>query len=51
MEIINEFESQMGYKINFSFSDRRKGDLAAYWSDVSKANNELKWYANLKKLR
>ena len=49
MEIINEFESQMGYKINFSFSDRRKGDLAAYWSDVSKANNELKWYANLKK--
>lgn len=47
MEVIKSFEKINGIKINYKFSERRKGDLASVYSDVNKINNELGWKAKL----
>ena len=43
LEVINCFKINSGLQLPFKIKDRRKGDLAAYWADVSKAKKELDW--------
>ena len=45
-EIINEFESSTGSKINYEIVDRRKGDIAISIADISKAKEFLGWSPN-----
>lgn len=45
IEIITSFEKATGKSIPYSFSERRPGDVAACWSDPSKAMRELNWSA------
>jgi len=44
-EVIHAFESVAGRKIPFRIVPRRAGDMAAHWSDPSKAELELDWRA------
>ncbi len=43
LEIVNSFETINGIKINYEFSNRREGDLDAFWADPSKAMKILGW--------
>lgn len=45
IEIIKAFERVTGQAIPYRFTERRAGDVAASWSDPSKAHHELKWKA------
>ena len=46
-EIIKTFENVSGVKINYKIGPRRVGDVSEIWADVSKAEKELKWKAQL----
>ena len=43
LELISCFESVSGKKLNFRIGERRKGDIAKCFADVSKANELLNW--------
>lgn len=43
LELIQAFEKVAGVKLNYSFKDRRAGDVIQVYADRSKATNELKW--------
>ena len=43
LELIKSFENVTGNKLNFKIGDRRKGDVAECFADVSKANKFLNW--------
>jgi UDP-glucose 4-epimerase len=45
IDIITSFEKATGKSIPYSFTERRPGDVAACWSDPSKAMRELNWSA------
>lgn len=45
LEVISTYEQQSGKPIPFEVADRRPGDVAANWADVSKARDELGWSA------
>ncbi|MBO4555756.1 MAG: GDP-mannose 4,6-dehydratase, partial [Elusimicrobiales bacterium] len=45
LEIVRAFEKASGVKIPYVIDPRRPGDLAAYYSDPSKAERELGWKA------
>lgn len=45
LELVKEFEIASGKKIVYSITDRRSGDVAECWADVSKAALELGWRA------
>lgn len=45
LEAITAFEKASNLKINYEFSHRRAGDLAAFWADARKAEMELNWKA------
>ena len=45
LELIKEFEKSNGLMIPHKFALRRDGDLPSYYSDATKALNELKWFA------
>jgi len=47
LEVVKAFEVISGFKINYSFEDRRKGDVVSAFADTSKANNVLKWKSEL----
>jgi UDP-glucose 4-epimerase len=47
LDIISAFESENEVKINYQFSPRRDGDLAAYWADASLAKQLLGWETQL----
>ena len=46
------FEEISGKKLNYKFSERRKGDIKEIYADTRKANRILKWKAkfNLKNM-
>ena len=44
-EIINCFENTNKLDINFSYSQRRAGDVESIYADVSKINKQLNWYS------
>ncbi len=41
LELISAFERVNGVKVNYSFAERRPGDIAACYADPSKAKREL----------
>ncbi len=45
LDIINNFEKVNGIKINYKIAPRRAGDVAACFSNPSKAEKELDWKA------
>ena len=45
IDIINAFEKVNGVKVPYVITGRRPGDAAQCYSDISKANKELKWKA------
>ena len=47
LEVIHAFESATGQKLNYSIGPRRPGDIEQIYGDVSKAERELSWKADL----
>jgi UDP-glucose 4-epimerase len=47
MEVIRTFEKVSGLKLDYRFTERRKGDIEKVWADTSLANSELGWKAEL----
>lgn len=47
LEVIHTFERVNNIKLNFTIDERRKGDIEKIWADPTKANNILKWKAEL----
>lgn len=47
LDMVNSFEKATGKKVPYKITDRRPGDIAACYSDPTKAKNELNWVANL----
>jgi UDP-glucose 4-epimerase len=45
LEVIAAYERQSGRPIPYDVVDRRAGDVAANWADVSKAQRDLGWAA------
>jgi UDP-glucose 4-epimerase len=45
MEVIGAFEKACQHEIPYQIMDRRPGDAAISYADPTKANRELKWYA------
>ena len=43
LEVLNEIEKQIGYKINFEFTDRREGDPSIVISRSNYDSNILNW--------
>ncbi len=46
LEVIKTYEEESGRPIPYEIVDRRPGDVAASWADVTKARKELGWSAN-----
>ena len=47
MEVIHAFEQANGQKLNYTIGPRRPGDIIQIFGDVSKAERELSWKAEL----
>lgn len=45
MELVAAFQNATGREVPYEVTDRRPGDAAAIWADVSKAKEELGWVA------
>ena len=45
LDVVKNFEAATGVKIPYAIKDRRPGDIAACYSDASKAKAELGWEA------
>lgn len=47
LEVVKTYEEESGRPIPYEIVDRRPGDVASSWADVSKARDELGWQAKL----
>ena len=47
LEVIHAFESATGVKLKFNIGQRRPGDVEQIYGDVTKAEKELQWKAEL----
>ena len=47
LEIIAAFEKSTGVKLDYRIGDRRAGDIEKVYGDVSKAESQLGWKAEL----
>jgi UDP-glucose 4-epimerase len=47
LEVVKTYEEASGRPIPYEVVDRRSGDVASSWADVSKAREELGWEADL----
>ena len=47
LEVIKAFEKVTNQSLNYKIVDRRVGDIIEAYADISLANNELKWKAEL----
>jgi len=47
LELIAAFEDRLGAKIKKEFKERRTGDAAQYYADITKANRILNWEPSL----
>lgn len=47
LEVVTTFEEVIGIKLNYSFSERRKGDIESAYANTTKANSILGWKSEL----
>lgn len=47
LEVIESFERMSGVKLDYSFAERRAGDVEKTYADTTRANTELGWKALL----
>lgn len=47
LQVINAFEESTGVKLDYKIGPRRAGDVEQVWGDVTKAEQELNWKAEL----
>lgn len=47
LQVIDAFGKSTGVKLNYQIGPRREGDIEKVWGDVSKAESELNWSAEL----
>lgn len=47
LEVIRSFEKVSGKKLPYRITGRREGDIVAAYADTTKANEELRWRAEL----
>lgn len=47
LQMINTFEAVTGQKLNYTIGNRREGDIAQIWADVTFAQEKLSWNASL----
>ena len=47
LEVVNTFEEVSGVKLNYSFAERRAGDIISAYADTTKANTVLGWKSEL----
>ncbi len=47
LEVVKAFEESTGVKLDYKIGPRRAGDVEQVWGDVSKAEKELNWKAEL----
>ena len=47
LEVVNTFEQVTGVTLNYSFVDRRDGDIISAYADTTKANTVLGWKSKL----
>ena len=47
LEVIKAFEESTGVKLDYKIGPRRAGDVEKVWGDVTKAETELNWKAEL----
>lgn len=47
LEVVKAFENVNSLKLNYKIGARRSGDIEKIWADCHKANNVLKWRAEL----
>lgn len=47
LQVINEFESSTGVKLDYRIGPRRSGDIEKIYGDVTKAGKELGWKTEL----
>jgi len=47
LDVISSFEKTSKQKLNYSFDDRREGDVPELYADSSKANKKLEWSTTL----
>jgi len=47
LEVVNTFEEVSGVKLNYSFAERRAGDIISAYADTTKANTVLGWKSEI----
>jgi UDP-glucose 4-epimerase len=47
LEVVKTYEEESGQPVPYEIVERRSGDVAASWADVSKAERELGWKTSL----
>jgi UDP-glucose 4-epimerase len=47
LDVVNTFEEVSGVKLNYSFAERRSGDIISAYADTTKANSILGWKSEL----
>ena len=47
LEVVNTFKEVTGVKLNFTFAERRAGDIISAYADTTKANTVLGWKSEL----
>tara|TARA_B100000767_G_C19693405_1_gene505059 strand:- start:189 stop:1211 length:1023 start_codon:yes stop_codon:yes gene_type:complete len=47
LEVVNTFEEVSGIELNYSFAQRRSGDIVSAYADTTKANSILGWKSEL----
>ncbi len=45
LDVVHAFEKVTGIHLNYRFSERRVGDIAACWANADKAKQQLDWQA------
>jgi UDP-glucose 4-epimerase len=43
LEVVNTFEEVSGVELNYSFAERRVGDIISAYADTTKSNHVLGW--------
>ena len=47
LEVVNAFEDVSDLKLNFTFTERRTGNIISAYADTTKANTVLGWKSEL----